>query len=85
LGREKDPGPLIRDRFGARYVFSDNEEVHNDFYFNALQSGWFDRVYEDEECTVLHIRDQKGAPPPEAKEDESTDDGGDIPPEEQEQ
>ena len=24
LGQEEDPGPLIRDRFGARYVFSDN-------------------------------------------------------------
>jgi hypothetical protein len=83
LGREKDPGPLIRERFGARYVFSDNEEVHNDFYFNALQSGWFERVYEDEECTVLYIRDQKGTPPPEAKEDE-TDEGVEIPPEDSE-
>src|SRR6266496_3883484 len=28
LGKEEDPGPLIRDRFGARYVFSDN--AHHD-------------------------------------------------------
>ncbi|HKS28985.1 MAG TPA: hypothetical protein VJS44_14255 [Pyrinomonadaceae bacterium] len=74
LGKEKDPGPLIRDRFGARYVFTDNEDIHNDFYYNALQSGWFERVYEDEDCTVLKIRDQKGEPPPEANEDE-----GDVP------
>jgi hypothetical protein len=74
LGKEKDPGPLIRDRFGARYVFTDNEDIHNDFYYNALQSGWFEKAYEDEDCTILKIRDQKGEPPVEATEDE-----GDIP------
>ncbi|HEX8177669.1 MAG TPA: hypothetical protein VF543_21450 [Pyrinomonadaceae bacterium] len=74
LGKEKDPGPLIRDRFGARYVFTDNEDIHNDFYYNALQSGWFEKAYEDEDCTILKIRDQKGEPPAEATEDE-----GDIP------
>ena len=83
LGRVKDAGPIIRDRFGARYVFSDNEDVHNDFYFNAKESGWFDIVYEDDECTVLHIRDQKGTALPDdddgddnqGSEDDETDDG----------
>jgi hypothetical protein len=82
LGKEKDPGPLIRDRFNARYVFTDNEDVHNDFYYNALQSGWFDKVYEDEDCTVLKLRDQKGDPPPEANEDQGDapdDEGTDEP------
>jgi hypothetical protein len=65
LGRNKDPGPAIRDRFGARYVFTDNENVHNDFYDAALDSGWFEEVYTDKDCTVLYIRDQKGAPPDE--------------------
>ncbi|MFL6229232.1 MAG: hypothetical protein ACJ741_10675 [Pyrinomonadaceae bacterium] len=73
LGKEKDPGPLIRDRFGARYVFSDTEEVHDDFYDAALDSGWFDEVYSDDKCTVLHIRDRKGAPPPDKPD---ADDGG---------
>jgi hypothetical protein len=73
LGKEKDPGPLIRDRFGARYVFTDNEDVHDDFYQTALDSGWFETVYEDDDCTVLHIRDQKGAPPPPEETDESND------------
>ncbi len=79
LGKIKDAAPIIRDRFGARYVFSDNEDVHNDFYFNAKESGWFEIVYEDEECTVLHIRDQKGAALPDEEEgsDDETDDGGD--------
>ena len=57
LGREEDPGPLIRDRFGARYVFSDNN--HHDFFEHARLSGWFDIVYEDTECTIMYIRDQK--------------------------
>jgi hypothetical protein len=60
LGEEDDPGPLIRDRFGARYVFTDN--YHHDFFNNANTSGWFEIVYEDNECTVLWIRDQKEEP-----------------------
>jgi hypothetical protein len=81
LGRNKDPGPAIRDRFGARYVFTDNEDVHNDFYDAAMDSGWFDEVYTDENCTVLYIRDQKGTPPPVEPDDdtpdEDTDEGAD--------
>jgi hypothetical protein len=69
LGKEKDPGPLIRDRFGARYVFTE----YDDFYSNAVDSGWFDEVYKDDECSVLHIRDQKGAPLAEDNDDGSDD------------
>ncbi|HEY9401082.1 MAG TPA: hypothetical protein VIQ24_00215 [Pyrinomonadaceae bacterium] len=72
LGRHKDPGPVIRERFGARYVFTDNEDVHNDFYDAAMDSGWFDEVYTDEDCTVFYIRDQKGTPPPVEPDDEDT-------------
>jgi hypothetical protein len=60
LGKEEDPGPLIRDRFGATYVFSDND--HHDFFANARASGWFEIVYEDEECTIMRIRDEKLSP-----------------------
>jgi hypothetical protein len=66
LGKEDNPGPLIRDRFGARYVFSDNS--HHEFFSNARNSGWFDIVYEDEQCTIMHIRDQKMVSPEEAAE-----------------
>jgi hypothetical protein len=66
LGKEEDPGPLIRDRFGARYVFTDNS--HEDFFDNAQASGWFEVVYEDTQCTILHIRDQKAQPEPEESE-----------------
>jgi hypothetical protein len=69
LGEERDPGPLIRERFGARYVFTDN--AHDDFSDNARESGWFDIVYEDRDCTILHIRDQKIEPEPEESETET--------------
>src|SRR6266850_1230281 len=59
LGKEDDPGPLIRDRFGARYVFTDNTNDHSKFYTKAMDSGWFEVLYEDKDCTVLHILDQK--------------------------
>jgi hypothetical protein len=62
LGKEEDPGPLIRDRFGARYVFTDNS--HDDFFENARASGWFEIIYEDRDCTVLHILDEKAEPEP---------------------
>lgn len=74
LGKDEDPGPLIRDRFGARYVFTDNS--HGDFFDNARESGWFEIVYEDRDCTILHIRDQQEEPPP---DDEETGDGTDEP------
>lgn len=60
LGQEVDPGPLIRDRFGARYVFSDN--AHDDFFQHARESGWFDIVYEDAECVIMYIRSEKLEP-----------------------
>ena len=56
LGNEKDPAPLIRDRFGARYIFTDNSDDHVDFFNNAIDSGWFDVVYEDVDCTVAYSR-----------------------------
>ena len=60
LGQEDDPGPLIRDRFGARYVFTDNG--HGDFYDRASDSGWFEIIYEDPQCMILRLRDQKLEP-----------------------
>ncbi len=71
LGQEEDPGPLIRDRFGARYVFTDN--FHQDFFNHAHGSGWFDVVYEDTECTILWIRDEKQQSEPDVAPAEETD------------
>lgn len=61
-GKLKDFHSIIKDKFGARYVFTDNDEGHDDFVYNALSSGWFENAYEDDHCTVLKLRDQKGAP-----------------------
>lgn len=76
-GDEEDPGPLIRDRFGTRWVFTDNTKDHVPFLDNALHSGWFDRVYEDDDCTLLHIRDEKSELPPEEKNNDSDKPDGD--------
>ncbi|HEX8472702.1 MAG TPA: hypothetical protein VF666_01590 [Pyrinomonadaceae bacterium] len=64
LGKEKDPARIIRERFKARYVFTDKQEVHDEFYNTAMDSGWFEEVYDDDHCTVLRILDQWRQPPP---------------------
>ncbi|HZB44778.1 MAG TPA: hypothetical protein VE360_06025, partial [Pyrinomonadaceae bacterium] len=64
-------GPLIRDNFCvgegegrrcARYVFTDHE--HEAFFNDALDSGWFDEVYVDGDCSILRLRPEKGEPRP---------------------
>ena len=65
LGDEEDPGPLIRDRFGSRWVFTDQKD-HDRFIDNALASGWFERVYEDDDCSIFWIRSVKGEASPDA-------------------
>lgn len=60
-GKVDDPGPVIRDKFGARYIFADAKE-NVDMLAKALDSGWVETVYEDDEARLLKIRDQKGEP-----------------------
>ena len=76
-------GPLIRDNFCvgegprrrcARYVFTDHQ--HEDFYNDALDSGWFDEVYSDDDCSILRLRAEKGPPPPDNAP--PADEGGDA-------
>lgn len=69
-GEKQDYGPLIRDKFGARYVFSDTE--HNDFYGNAMDSGWFDQIHiytferkDEKPLTQQDIETLKQTAPPE--------------------
>lgn len=71
LGKVDDFGPILRDKFGAQYIFSDNG--HEDLYIKAMESGWFEKVYEDEDCFILKLRDTKGPVP-----DEAQDGGGDA-------
>jgi hypothetical protein len=72
-GKVDDPGPIIREKFGANYVFSDAREC-TDFMAKALDSGWFEIAYEDDEAYYLKIREQKGDPP-----DVSTADDNNLP------
>jgi hypothetical protein len=79
-------GPLIRDNFClgegdrkrcARYVFTDHE--HEDFFNDALDSGWFDEVYTDGDCSILRLRAEKGEPPPDNLPPANEEDEGDDP------
>ena len=72
LGEEDDPGPLIRDQFGARYVFSDLEDIHDNFYAKAMGSGWFDQIHiytferkDGRPLTQSELDDLKRSAPPE--------------------
>jgi hypothetical protein len=76
-GKVDDPAPIIRDKFGANYIFADAKE-NDDMIIKALDSGWVDKVYEDDEARILKIRDQKG----EAAKESVDDEGGPETPEE---
>ncbi|HTK37934.1 MAG TPA: hypothetical protein VL325_05530 [Pyrinomonadaceae bacterium] len=61
-GKVDDAAPIIRDKFGAHYIFADAKE-NEDMIAKLLESGWVEIVYEDEEARLLKIRDQKGTAP----------------------
>lgn len=61
-GRIDEAAPIVRDRFGSNYIFSDAKE-NQDMLVKALASGWVDKVYEDDEAYILKIRPQKGEAP----------------------
>lgn len=69
-GKVDDAAPEIRDKFGAKYVFTDAKE-NTDMIAKLLESGWTDKVYEDDEAIILKIRDQKGEAPKESKDDDA--------------
>lgn len=68
-GKTDDPARKIRDRFGANYIFADAKE-NVDMIAKALESGWVETIYEDDEARLLKIRETKGEPPDEADDDE---------------
>jgi hypothetical protein len=53
LGKRSDAASLIRERFGAEYVFTDNQ--HQDFLNIAERSRYFTTVYKDSDTTVLRV------------------------------
>jgi len=68
LGEEDNPAPLIRERFGAEFVFTDNG--HTDFLDIAKRSGDFETVYKDTHTTVLRLRQADEPRPKQQQEDE---------------
>src|SRR5690606_31692210 len=58
-GKEDDAGPLIKEKFDARFIFADAKE-NLDLTAKLLSSGWADTVYEDDEARILKIRDVQG-------------------------
>jgi len=71
LGNVEDPGPAIRERFGADYVVTDN--AHSDFMETVDQSGGFEKVFSDKYTTVLRV---KGPVERRGKPAENSDDSG---------
>lgn len=67
-GKIDDPAPVIREKFGANYIFADAKE-NTDMIAKALESGWVETIYEDDEARLLKIRPVKGDAPDEAKDD----------------
>ncbi|CAN5168592.1 hypothetical protein BH20ACI2_BH20ACI2_02550 [soil metagenome] len=70
-GKVDDPAPVIREKFGANYIFADAKE-NTDMIAKALDSGWAEIVYEDDEARLLKIRPEKGDRPADAKEEPET-------------
>ena len=68
-GKIDDPAPLIRERFGANYVFADAQE-NTDMIAKMLESGWVETIYEDDEARLFKIRAVKGEPPDELQDEE---------------
>ncbi|MEO7673080.1 MAG: hypothetical protein ABIU09_03260 [Pyrinomonadaceae bacterium] len=67
-GKTDDAGPVIREKFGAGYIFADAKE-NDDMIAKALESGWVDMVYEDDEARILKIREEKGEPAKDSVDD----------------
>ncbi len=70
-GKIDDPAPVIRDKFGANYIFADAKE-NTDMIAKALESGWVETIYEDDEARLFKIRAEKGDPPDDSKNDPET-------------
>ena len=62
LGRVDDPGPIIRDRFGSRWAFTDLG--HQDFIRKATANGGMKIVYEDDRVAVLEVVDARAEQSP---------------------
>ncbi len=69
-GKIEEAAPVIREKFGSRYIFSDAKE-NEDMIAKCLESGWCEMAYQDDEAIYLKIRDAKGEPPNDAADDDA--------------
>lgn len=67
-GKHDEGALMVREKFGSNYIFSDIN-THPDMYAKLMESGWVDKVYEDDEAYVLRVREERGAPPQETDAD----------------
>jgi hypothetical protein len=70
-GKVDDPAPMIREKFGANWVFTDAKE-NDDMVAKLLASGWAEIAYEDDEARILRIRPEKGEPPKDSEDEPET-------------
>ena len=70
-GKVDNAAPLIREKFGANYVFTDAKE-NDDMVAKLLESGWVEMIYEDEESRLLKIRPEKGEVPKDSESEPET-------------
>lgn len=52
---------MIRNKFGANYIFADAKE-NTDMIAKALDSGWAEMIYQDQDARILKIRETKVNP-----------------------
>ena len=67
-GKIEEAAPVVREKFGARWIFSDAKE-NEEMIAKCLASGWCEMAYQDDEAVYLKIRDEKGEPPAAASDD----------------
>lgn len=76
-GKTDEAGPLIREKFGANWVFTDGKE-NDEMVAKLLASGWAEIAYEDDEARILKIRSEKGDPPSDSGDDETPEEKAEL-------
>ncbi len=60
-GKTENPAPIIREKFGARYIFTDLN--HHDLMNKLNANNSVEEIYKDDDSMILRIRDEKEAEP----------------------
>ncbi|MBA2339684.1 MAG: hypothetical protein H0V88_04770 [Pyrinomonadaceae bacterium] len=60
-GEERDAAKLVRERFGARYVFLRHEDSPGNFQLNLMKDNRSEKIYDDKYCTIIRLQDDEHA------------------------